>query len=68
MKDSYSFDMDAAGLDAVYDRHYKAYCRIIDRCGLRYVAVQAHSGSMGGSQSHEFMGESEAGEDWGGHV
>jgi prolyl-tRNA synthetase len=64
MKDSYSFDMDAAGLDAVYDRRYKAYCRIFDRCGLRYVAVQAHSGSMGGSQSHEFMVESEAGEDW----
>jgi len=64
MKDSYSFDMDAAGLDAVYDRHYEAYRRIFTRCGLRFVAVQAHSGSMGGSQSHEFMVESEAGEDW----
>jgi prolyl-tRNA synthetase len=64
MKDSYSFDMDAAGLDAVYDKHYQAYRRIFSRCGLRYVAVEAHSGSMGGSQSHEFMVESEAGEDW----
>jgi prolyl-tRNA synthetase len=64
MKDSYSFDMDAAGLDVIYDKHYAAYCRIFSRCGLRYVAVQAHSGSMGGSQSHEFMVESEAGEDW----
>ena len=63
-KDSYSFDMDAAGLDVIYDKHYAAYCRIFSRCGLRYVAVQAHSGSMGGSQSHEFMVESEAGEDW----
>ncbi|HYO82388.1 MAG TPA: proline--tRNA ligase, partial [Bryobacteraceae bacterium] len=47
-----------------YDKHYGAYCRIFDRCGLRYAAVEAHSGSMGGSQSHEFMVASEAGEDW----
>ena len=64
MKDSYSFDMDAAGLDAAYDRHYQAYCRIFDRCGLQYVPVEAHSGAMGGSQSHEFMVPSEAGEDY----
>ena len=64
MKDSYSFDMDQAGLDAAYEKHYKAYCRIFERCGLRYVAVEAHSGAMGGSQSHEFMVESEAGEDF----
>jgi prolyl-tRNA synthetase len=64
MKDSYSFDMDQAGLDAAYDKHYHAYRRIFDRCGLRYVAVEAHSGSMGGSQSHEFMVATEAGEDW----
>ena len=38
MKDSYSFDMDAAGLDAAYEKHYDAYCRIFDRCGLKYVA------------------------------
>jgi prolyl-tRNA synthetase len=64
MKDSYSFDMDQAGLDVAYEKHYKAYCRIFDRCGLEYTAVEAHSGAMGGSQSHEFMVESEAGEDF----
>jgi prolyl-tRNA synthetase len=64
MKDSYTFDMDAAGLDAAYRKHYDAYCRIFRRCGLEYVIVEAHSGAMGGSQSHEFMVESEAGEDF----
>src|SRR5690242_10250899 len=64
MKDSYSFDMDKAGLDAAYEKHYQAYCRIFDRCGLQYMAVEAHSGAMGGSQSHEFMVRSEAGEDY----
>ncbi len=64
MKDSYTFDMDQAGLDAAYDKHYHAYCRIFDRCGLEYTAVEAHSGAMGGSQSHEFMVASEAGEDF----
>ena len=64
MKDSYSFDLDAAGLDASYEKHYDAYCRIFDRCGLKYVAVEAHSGAMGGSQSHEFMVASDAGEDF----
>ncbi|MFN7937572.1 MAG: proline--tRNA ligase [Bryobacteraceae bacterium] len=64
MKDSYTFDMDAAGLDAAYDKHYAAYCRIFDRCGLKYTAVEAHSGAMGGSQSHEFMVASDAGEDF----
>src|SRR5581483_1028919 len=63
MKDSYTFDMDAAGLDVAYKKHYDAYCRIFDRCGLEYIAVEAHSGSMGGSQSHEFMVPSDAGED-----
>jgi prolyl-tRNA synthetase len=63
MKDSYTFDMDAAGLDAAYEKHYRAYCRIFDRCGLQYVAVEAHSGAMGGSQSHEFMVPTDAGED-----
>jgi prolyl-tRNA synthetase len=63
MKDSYTFDMDQAGLDAAYDKHYKAYCRIFDRCGLDYTVVEAHSGAMGGSQSHEFMVASDAGED-----
>jgi prolyl-tRNA synthetase len=64
MKDSYSFDLDAAGLDAAYEKHYRAYCRIFDRCGLDYIVVEAHSGAMGGSQSHEFMVPAEAGEDW----
>jgi prolyl-tRNA synthetase len=63
MNDSYSFDIDAAGLDVSYQKHYDAYCRIFDRCGLRYVAVEAHSGAMGGSQSHEFMVYTDAGED-----
>jgi prolyl-tRNA synthetase len=64
MKDSYSFDLDAAGLDASYQKHYDTYCRIFDRCGLQYVAVEAHSGAMGGSQSHEFTVYSDAGEDF----
>jgi prolyl-tRNA synthetase len=64
MKDSYSFDLDAAGLDVSYKKHHDAYCRIFDRCGLEYVVVEAHSGAMGGSQSHEFMVQSEAGEDY----
>jgi prolyl-tRNA synthetase len=64
MKDSYSFDMDAAGLDASYEKHRAAYCRIFDRCGLEYMTVEAHSGAMGGSQSHEFMVVSDAGEDF----
>lgn len=64
MKDSYTFDMDAAGLDAAYRKHYGAYCRIFDRSGLEYVVVEAHSGAMGGSESHEFMVRSDAGEDF----
>src|SRR6266403_2259857 len=64
MKDSYSFDLTPAGLDEAYEKHYRAYCRIFDRCGLEYVVVEAHSGAMGGSQSHEFMVVSDAGEDF----
>ena len=64
MKDSYSFDLDAAGLDASYQKHHHAYRRIFDRCGLDYLVVEAHSGAMGGSQSHEFMVASDAGEDF----
>jgi len=64
MKDSYSFDIDQRGLDVAYDKHYAAYRRIFDRCGLEYTVVEAHSGAMGGSQSHEFMVASEAGEDF----
>jgi prolyl-tRNA synthetase len=63
MKDAYSFDIDAAGLDVSYSKHYDAYCRIFDRCGLKYMVVEAHSGAMGGSQSHEFMVRTPAGED-----
>ena len=63
MKDSYSFDIDAAGLDVSYQKHYETYRRIFDRCGLKYAVVEAHSGAMGGSQSHEFMVMSDAGED-----
>jgi len=64
MKDAYSFDIDPAGLDVSYDKHYAAYCKIFDRCGLEYMVVEAHSGAMGGSQSHEFMVASDAGEDY----
>lgn len=63
MKDSYSFDIDAAGLDVSYKKHYQAYCRIFDRCGLKYMVVEADSGAMGGKESHEFMVRTPAGED-----
>src|SRR5262249_15328395 len=63
MKDSYTFDTDAAGLDVAYQKHYRAYQRIFERCGLETIVVEAHSGAMGGSQSHEFMVASNAGED-----
>src|SRR2546422_613474 len=63
MKDSYTFDMDAAGLDAAYEKHFRAYSRIFERCGLEAIVVEADSGAMGGSQSHEFMVPSNAGED-----
>jgi prolyl-tRNA synthetase len=64
MKDSYSFDLDAAGLDESYRKHYQAYCKVFSRCGLEYLPIEAHSGAMGGSESHEFVIPSEAGEDW----
>jgi prolyl-tRNA synthetase len=67
MKDSYTFDLDARGLDIAYDKHYGAYRKIFDRCGLEYTVVEAHSGAMGGSQSHEFMVRSDAGEDFVAH-
>ena len=63
MKDSYSFDLDAAGLDLSYRKHYDTYRRIFDRCGLRYVVIEADSGAMGGSESHEFAVRTPAGED-----
>ena len=63
MKDSYSFDLDAAGLDRSFDLHDAVYRRIFTRCGLKFVAVEADSGAMGGSQSQEFMVYTDAGED-----
>jgi prolyl-tRNA synthetase len=63
MKDSYSFDIDAAGLDVSYKKHYDTYRRIFDRCGLKYMVVEADSGAMGGTESHEFMVRTPAGED-----
>src|SRR5271156_5440532 len=63
MKDSYSFDIDAAGLDVSYTKHDQVYRNIFTRCGLSFVAVEADSGAMGGSQSQEFMVYSNAGED-----
>ena len=64
MKDSYSFDLDQEGLDASYKLHEKAYRTIFDRCGLEYLLVEATSGAMGGSESHEFMVRTDAGEDY----
>jgi arabinose-5-phosphate isomerase len=63
MKDAYSIDIDDAGLDVSYNKHDRVYRRIFTRCGLEYVAVEADSGAMGGSQSQEFMVYTEAGED-----
>jgi prolyl-tRNA synthetase len=63
MKDAYSFDIDSAGLDVSYKRHYETYRRIFDRCGLKYMVVEADSGAMGGKESHEFMVRTPAGED-----
>jgi len=63
MKDAYSFDLDDAGLEISYQKHYGAYARIFDRCGLKYVIVEAYSGTMGGTHSHEFAAPTDAGED-----
>ena len=63
MKDAYSFDLDAPGLDVSYQKHHDTYCRIFDRCGLKYMVIDAHSVAMGGSQSQEFMVRTPAGED-----
>ncbi|WOQ18881.1 proline--tRNA ligase [Raineyella sp. W15-4] len=63
MKDSYSFDVDDAGLQVAYDKHREAYIRIFDRLGLDYAIVQAMSGAMGGSASEEFLAVAENGED-----
>lgn len=66
MKDAYSFHVEVdgpGGLNETYDRMYAAYCRIFDRCGLDYSIVEAESGPIGGSASHEFMCNSPVGED-----
>ncbi|MGH3035834.1 MAG: proline--tRNA ligase, partial [Gaiellaceae bacterium] len=64
MKDSYSFDLDTAGLDRAFQAHAAAYDRIFRRCGLEPIPVEASSGVMGGNESVEFMVVCEAGEDW----
>jgi prolyl-tRNA synthetase len=64
MKDSYSLDVKREGLDFAFQRHFEAYRKIFGRCGLDAIAVEASSGSMGGSESVEFMIGSDAGEDW----
>ena len=63
MKDSYSFDVTDAGLEASYAAHRAAYVRIFDRFGFDYVVVQATSGAMGGSASEEFLAKADVGED-----
>jgi prolyl-tRNA synthetase len=63
MKDSYSLDLDLEGLDRAFQKHFDAYRRMFTRCGLEPIAVEASSGTMGGSESIEFMVPSEAGED-----
>jgi len=63
MKDAYSFDSSVEALNASYDKMYAAYCRIFARCGLKYLAVEAESGPIGGDASHEFMVLADNGED-----
>jgi prolyl-tRNA synthetase len=63
MKDAYSFDADEAGANVSYEKMYQAYRRIFQRCGLNFRAVEADTGSIGGSYSHEFMVLAESGED-----
>ena len=63
MKDSYSFDVDDAGLERSYQRHRDAYISTFDRLGLEFVIVSAMSGAMGGSASEEFLAPTESGED-----
>ena len=63
MKDSYSFDLDDAGLDISYQKHRDAYVQTFDRLGLKYNIVKAVSGAMGGSKSEEFLAPCSTGED-----
>ena len=64
MKDSYTLDIDASGLDTGFDKHHAAYKRIFERMSMNAVDVEASSGAMGGSESIEFIVRSDAGEDW----
>ena len=63
MKDAYSFDIDQEGLDKSFTDQREAYIRIFTRCGIKFSIVEASSGSMGGSQSNEFVARTDAGED-----
>jgi prolyl-tRNA synthetase len=63
MKDAYSFDRDDVAASDTYDRMHRAYCNIFRRCGLRFRAVEADTGTIGGSFSHEFMVLADSGED-----
>ena len=63
MKDAYSFDMDNDGLNTSYQKMYETYCKIMERCKLDYLAVEADTGAMGGDVSHEFMIPNTNGED-----
>lgn len=63
MKDAYSFDADEEGVDISYRKMFDAYHRIFSRCGLKFRAVEADTGSIGGSYSHEFMVMADSGED-----
>ena len=63
MKDAYSFDVDSFAADLSYEKMFNAYMRIFERCGLNFRAVEADTGSIGGSSSHEFMVLADSGED-----
>ncbi|MFO7832075.1 MAG: proline--tRNA ligase [Desulfuromonadaceae bacterium] len=63
MKDAYSFDLDSAAADGAYEKMYAAYQNIFRRCGLNFRAVEADTGNIGGSSSHEFMVLADSGED-----
>ena len=63
MKDAYSFDRSARGLDASYQAMFNAYVNIFTRCGLQFRAVEADSGAIGGTDTHEFMALADVGED-----
>jgi len=63
MKDAYSFDVDSSAADSSYEKMFEAYHRIFERCGLNFRAVEADTGSIGGSSSHEFMVLADSGED-----